>query len=119
MITTLYGTTRINGKPIKLGTVITKEQADQYFLEDLKEFEQAVKKLVLVPITENMFSASVAWTFNCGIAALSNSTFLKRINVKDFERAAEAMQWFNKGANNNILQGLVKRRKEEAELFLT
>jgi lysozyme len=115
----LYGTTRINNKPIKLGTVITQEQADQYFLQDVKEFEDAVKKYVGVDITENMFGAIVAWTYNCGIAALINSTFLKRLNNKDFEKAAEALQWFNKGGNGEILQGLVNRRKEEAKLFLS
>lgn len=117
-ITIGWGSTRINGKPIKLGTTITQAQADEYFLEDVKVFEDAVKKYVTVPITENAFSALVCITYNIGIAGLIGSTFLKRTNAKDFERAAEAFLFWNKGSSNNILPGLVKRRKEEAELFL-
>lgn len=114
-----YGCTRIKGKPVKLGTVITKEQADEYFRDDLIQFEDAVKKYVKVPITENQFSALVSITYNIGVSALSNSTFLKRINHKDFVGAAEAMTWFNKGGNGKILAGLVKRREAEAKLFLS
>lgn len=66
-----------------------------------------------------MFSSIVCWTYNVGVGALSNSTFLKRINEKDFVRAAEAMTWFNKGGNGKILAGLVKRREAEAKLFLS
>jgi lysozyme len=117
-ITIGRGSTRINNKPIKLGTVITQAQADQYFLEDIKQFEEAVKKYITVPITENMFSATVAFTYNVGVANLIKSTFLKRINNKDFERAAESLLLWNKGSNGKILPGLIKRREQEAQLFL-
>lgn len=113
------GTTRIEGKPIKLGTVITKEQAFEYFKKDLEQFEEAVKQYVKVPITQNMFSAIVAWTYNVGVGALISSTFLKRLNKKDYVGASEALQWFNKGANGKVLAGLVRRREAEAKLFLS
>lgn len=66
-----------------------------------------------------MFSAIVAWTYNVGVGALISSTFLKRLNEKDYIRACEALQWFNKGANGKILAGLVRRREAEAKLFLS
>lgn len=66
-----------------------------------------------------MFSSIVCWTYNVGVGALSNSTFLKRINSKDFVGASESLQWFNKGGDGKILAGLVKRREAEAKLFLS
>jgi lysozyme len=114
-----YGTTRIKGKPIKLGTEITVEQANEYFRNDLIQFEDAVKKYVKVSITENQFSACVCFTYNVGVGAFISSTFLKRINNKDFIGASEAITWFNKGGSGKILAGLVKRRESEAKLFLS
>lgn len=107
----------INGKPIKLGTTITLEQANEYFRKDLRQFEDIVKQLVKVDITANMFGALVSFVYNVGAANLKNSTALKRLNAKDYKGCSEAMQWFNKGSNGKTLLGLLRRREDEAELF--
>ena len=114
-----YGTTRIKGKPVKLGTVITKEQADEYFRDDLIQFEDAVKKYVKVPITENQFSSLTSLIYNIGVGAFINSTVLKKLNKKDYEGSASAFLMWVKGGNGKILAGLVKRREAEAKLFLS
>lgn len=118
-ITGGYGTTRLNGRALKLGQCFSKEIWDKAFKDDLKTFEDAVKKYVKVPITEEMFSALTSWTYNCGISNLINSTGLKRLNKGNYKAAWEAFSWYNKGANGKVLAGLVRRRKAEGELFFS
>lgn len=109
----------MNGKKLELGKCYSKEVWDNAFKQDLVKFENAVKRHVKVPITQNQFDALVSWVYNCGEANLMTSTFLKRLNEKSYKGASVAMQWFNKGNNGKVLQGLVNRRKAEAELFLS
>ena len=118
-ITGGWGSTRLNGKKLQLGQCYSKEVWDKQFEHDLKYFEDAVKKYVKVPINQQMFDSLVSFTYNCGVAALSGSTAIRRLNKKDYEGAAEAMTWWSKGGNGKVLAGLVRRRKEEKELFLS
>lgn len=118
-ITGGWGSTRLNGKKLKLGVTLPKEVWDAQFERDLKYFEDAVNKYVLVPINQNQFDALVSWVYNCGVGVLTNSTAIRRLNNKDYKGAAEALQWYNKGANGKVLAGLVRRRSAEAKLFLS
>lgn len=105
-----------NDEAISLNTVITQAQADELFKNDLKRFEKAVNDLVKVPLNQNQFSALVSFTFNLGAGKLSKSTLLKLLNQGKYQEASKEFEkWvFSKGKK---LNGLVKRRKEERELF--
>jgi lysozyme len=118
-ITGGWGSTRLNGKPLELGACYPKKVWDAQFEKDLRYFEDSVRKHVKVPITQGMYDALVSWVYNCGVGVLINSTAIKRLNVRDYEGASEAMTWYNKGNNGKTLAGLVRRRKEERELFLS
>jgi lysozyme len=59
-----------------------------------------------------------SFVYNIGITQYNDSTARKRIATGDWKGAAEAMQWFNK-ANGKVNQGLVNRRKVEADLFMS
>ncbi len=85
--------------------------------QDLKKFESAVNTAVKVPINQNQFDALVSLTYNIGIGAFKDSTLLKKLNVKDYKGAAEQFPRWNRGGGR-VLNGLVKRRKIEMELFL-
>ena len=108
-----YGHT--NG--VKSGMQITKTQALDYLKQDLSTFEKAVTNYVKVPLNQNQFDALVSFSFNCGSDALKTSTLLKKLNSCDYNGAANEFLKWNK-SNGKVLNGLVKRREEEKELFL-
>lgn len=101
---------------VKQGQVITQAQADALFLKDVQEFVDGVNKLVKVEINQNQFDALVAFSYNCGLGALENSTLLKYVNAKQFEKASAEFDRWNKGGGK-VLPGLVRRRNEEQALF--
>ena len=112
-----YGTTRINGKPVKENVKITTQEAEDFLEQDLKRFEDGVNRLVQVEITQNQFDALVSFVYNLGIGSLQKSTLLKKINAGLFDEAAEQFLKWDK-AGGKKLAGLTRRRKAERELFL-
>lgn len=106
-----------NGNKVKLGDKITKNQAKQYKLHDLKEFESTVNTSVKVPLTQNQYDALVSLSYNIGSGAFKNSTLLKKLNSGDYKGAAEQFLVWNK-VNSKMVQGLVNRREAERNLFL-
>jgi len=102
---------------VKQGDKITQAQADELFKNDLKRFEKGINSLVKVSLNENQFSALVSLTFNIGIGNFSKSTLLKLLNHGKYQEASKEFEkWvFSKGKK---LNGLIKRRKEEKELFI-
>jgi lysozyme len=96
---------------------ITQEQADTYLVNDLEWAEAAVTRYVKVPLTENEFSALVAWTYNLGTGTLASSQVLTLINQGLLERAAAHMVLYDK-AGGKTLPGLTRRRQAEVALFL-
>lgn len=116
-----YGTIRINGKPVTMGMKITAEQAEQYLLADVENYVGAVNKAIKVPTTQNEFDALVVETYNIGIGAMQDSTFIKRHNAGNKVGCAEAMQWWNKITVNGkkvTSKGLQNRRRMEADIYL-
>jgi len=107
---------RSTGPHVTPGKVITDAQADGLLQDDLDRFEQAVTRLVTVPLTQNQYDALVSFAFNVGISALERSTLLKRVNAKLFDQArAEFGKWNRAGGRP--LAGLTRRRAAEAALF--
>lgn len=99
--------------------VITQDEAEELFLRDAEVFENAVNRLVKVALNQNQFDALVSFTFNLGygIKGLGGSTLLRLLNNSDYIGAARQFErWVYSG--DKVLEGLVKRRKEEKELFL-
>lgn len=117
-ITIGYGTTRINGNPVTLGTTITEAQADAYFKKDLISYENDVKRYIRVDVTQEEFDALVSFTYNLGAGNLQDSTLRQKINAKDYLAAADQFLAWNK-AGGKVLPGLTKRRAREKQLFLT
>ena len=113
-----FGTIKYpNGNKVKLGDKITKTQAKEYKLYDLKEFESTIKTSVKVPLTQNQYDALVSLSYNIGSGAFKKSTLLKKLNNGDYKGAAEHFLVWNK-VNSKRVQGLVNRREAERNLFL-
>jgi len=103
---------------------ITQEQADRLLILDLKIFEKAVNSAVTVPLSQSQYDALCSFTFNLGGTALRRSTLLKKLNNKDYNGAAEEfLRWCKakdpKTGKLKTSKGLLKRRKEEREIFLS
>ncbi len=114
-----YGSTRYaDGRPVRLtDPPITRAQADAILRQTLKEYEAAVNRYVLVPINQNQFDALVDFAYNAGAQNLKNSTLLKLLNSGRYAQAAsEFDKWVFAGPQR--LDGLVKRRGLEKQLFL-
>ncbi len=105
-------------KNVYQGMYINKEQAEQLLKEDLSYFENAVRQLSKVELTQGQFDAMVSFSFNVGVNALRKSTLLRLVNQKKLTAASkEFSRWVY--ANKKKLPGLVKRREEEKQLFLS
>lgn len=110
-----YGTTRGVGPN---SPHVREAEATERLVDELgRIYEPAIHRNVKVPLTQLQFDALVSWVYNLGETNLRNSTMLRRINLEQWEQAAEALKWWNK-AGGRVLQGLVNRREEEAALFL-
>ena len=104
-------------KGVKKGDMITELKAETLLIIDLQSSENAINKLVKVPLTQNQFDSLVSFVFNVGNGNFSKSTLLKKLNNKDYTAASnEFEKWVF--ANKKKLLGLVKRREAEKELFL-
>lgn len=118
LLTIGYGHTDAAGPPtVTDGMTITKEQADDILRSDLSKCEQAVERLVTVPLSDNQFAVLVSFTFNCGETNFSGSTLLRKLNRGDYASVpSELMKWVK--ANGKRVQGLANRRAAEAGLWV-
>lgn len=114
-----YGSTRIFERAVRDGDVCTIDQAEDFLDEHLKLISRAVKKLILVEVNDDEFNALISFSYNVGVGSLRYSTLLRKLNEKHPREmvAAEFARW-NK-AGSKVLAGLVIRRKDEADLFLS
>lgn len=113
-----YGTIKYpNGIRVKKGDTCTEPQAESYLKSDLVKFENAINRLVKVPLNQNQFDALSSFTYNLGETNLSKSTLLKKLNAKDYKGAADQFLVWNK-AGGKVMNGLVRRREAERNLFL-
>lgn len=103
-------------KGVSRGMMISHQDAEDLLIEDLKEYEKAVRELVKVPLNQGQFDALVSFSFNVGVGALASSTLLKKLNQGQYREAvAELHRWTKAG--NTVLPGLVERRNDEHALF--
>ena len=114
-----YGTTTRAGVGIIVeeGMTITEDDAETYLRRALDKFSDLILPHMTRLPTENQYAAMLSLAYNIGPVAFKKSTCLKRFNAGDIDGAAEALTWFNK-AGGKVLQGLVRRRAAEHDLFL-
>ena len=97
---------------IEMGTTCTKEQAEQWLIEDIERAEKQVNKYDnTYHFTDNEYSALVSFAFNIG-----NINQLTANGKRSREEIKKAWLRYNK-ANGKVLDGLKKRRAEELQLF--
>ena len=122
------------GPDVKEGMTITQAQADALFDEDIKAFESAVNRWndkYALNLTQNQFDALFSATYNFGTG------WVEYYAQKDYRLAKYVQSGFKDSngnplpeleiadafgvlcsAGNEILPGLIRRRINEAEIFL-
>jgi len=102
--------------PESFSNGIDEAQAADILLSDVREAEQAVLRLVKVPLTQGQFDALVDFSFNLGEGKLAATTLLKDLNAGRYDAAQDQLlRWDHAGAQENA--GLKARREAEAELW--
>ena len=98
---------------------LSKDMADLLLALVVKDFEHCVNKSVTSNINQNQFDALVSFAYNLGCGSLKKSTLLKKVNADPCDPSilSEFMKW-NK-AGGKVLNGLTKRRHDEASLYFT
>lgn len=111
VLTIGYGHT----KNVKEYDFITLEQANLYLLQDLKGTIFCVNEYdKIYNFTQNEFDALCSFTFNCGKGNLNKLT---NKGKRTKQEISEKILLYNK-ANGKTLNGLVKRRQAEHDLFI-
>ena len=100
------------------GDTCTEDEANQYLQDDLSKFIQGVTDLLTVELTDNQFSSLVSFAFNCGLHNLKTSTLLREINDSNYNHILANFEMWDH-AGGQVMNGLLRRRHAEANLFLT
>lgn len=103
-------------KTAKKGMTITEAEAEKLLVDDLKTAENEINSHNL-PLKQHQFDALASFVFNVGTGAFRTSTLLKRLNIDT--NHPDIPNQFNRWiyGNGKILNGLVKRRKQETEIY--
>lgn len=111
-----YGHTNASGREIVAGEVWSLTKCNEVFAEDMKRYEDTVKRLVKVPLSPCQFDAMVSFAFNVTESNLIGSELLRMVNTADWVGAAQEFNRWNKSGGYE-LSGLTRRRATEALLF--
>lgn len=116
---------------VRPGDTCTKEQADQWLLEDLTERTRRVRAACTIEPSPNELGALVCFAYNVGfgdpkkgVPGFLTSTVLKQHNAGNKQAAARAFSLWNKATDPDTgqkveLRGLTIRRAQESALYLT
>ncbi len=109
---------------VKRDQVITAEKAEAFFRDDIFPIEEGLNRLGL-DLNQNQFDALVSFVFNVGWENFSESTLLRRIQADTNHRdiPVQFARWNKitdkKTGRKKVSNGLVRRRKAEADLYMT
>lgn len=112
-------TTREDGSPVHMGDQTTPPKALARALQDIQQFEGALKQCVHVPLHQHEYDALVTFSYNVGSTAFCRSTLVRKLNAGDYTGACnELMRWTWAAGKDcsiraNQCYGLVLRREAE------
>jgi lysozyme len=96
-----------------LHAVLTDQQVEDLFKDDLKWCDDAVASAVRVPLNQNQMDALYSLCFNIGADHFKQSEVVAHLNQNNYNGAANAfMNWVTPAV-------LKPRRETERKLFLT
>ena len=97
-------------------TPLAEAEGDELLRRDLIRYENAVCRLIQVPLSDRCFASLVSFAFNLGEGALAASTLRRLVNAGRLEDAAPQFdRWVFAGSQK--LMGLVRRRAAERVMW--
>ena len=115
------GSTRYeDGSPVKAGDVLPSEPAAYaLFRNTVGQYEGVVNRLAKKPLSQNQFDALVSLAYNIGVGAYAKSTVAKRVanDPADPSIRNGFLMWVKAGGR--VVNGLVRRREAEANLYFS
>jgi len=106
-------------KYLKGGKSLTPLQVDQLLKTDIKRFTKPLNDELKSPVTQDMYDALVSYSFNVGNNSSWRRKIIEKINLKDYVGAGEILGKYPNTSKGNVLEGLIKRRAKELELFMS
>lgn len=102
------------GADVKAGQTISQDEADALLSSDLQQFVKYTNTYTkTLNLNQNQFDALVSFCYNCGPKKLK-----ELVNGRTPEEIAEHItDSAHTKSKGKVLNGLVRRRKEEKELF--
>ncbi len=96
----------------------SKKAAMELLKDDLNKYAASVnncvkKGIITFPLNQNQFDALTSFCYNCGAGNLQ-----RLVSGRSAAEVAEKLMAYTK-AGGKVLPGLVRRREEERELFLS
>ncbi len=111
-----YGHVLRDDERARFGDGIDEATAEDLLRCDVETAEQAVLRLIGVPLEDGQFDALGSFTFNLGAGALQRSTLRRKVNGGEHDAVPrEFRRWVWAGGRK--LKGLMRRREAEAELY--
>lgn len=112
-----YGTAAGYDKNNKPQGTISKAQAEQDVITDLKKYYVQIYMKLNKPISDNQMTAMLDFTFNLGIG----DTYKLITNINNGYTAQQTADEINMYvyAGGNFSQDLADRRKKESDLYLS
>lgn len=110
----------LKGRMVKLGDPdITEAQAESFLKWEITQKTKAIDVLLRDDLSPNQFAALISFAYNLGDGALKQSTLRLKVNTNPHDPTirAEFAKWVN--ANGKKVNGLVRRRQAEADLYFT
>lgn len=110
-----------DNSPVKEGDTIDLSFAPVMLQHAATVTENAVKRLVHIPLTQPQFDGLCGFVYNVGEANAATSTVIRETNAGRFEDAAAAFgMWVfaTKAGYKQALRGLLRRRYAEACTYL-
>lgn len=103
------------GPDVRPGVSWTQAECDARFERDIQKYADAVSRAIGDTLTsQNMFDALVSFHYNTG--AIGKATLTKLHNARDYAGAQREFAKWNKAAGH-VMNGLIRRRKAEADLY--
>ena len=103
---------------VKEGDVITYAESRAFLSEDIRKRVEALAPDIKVPVSEGQFVALTSLAFNVGVASVSGSQLVKKLNAADIPGAADEFLDGWDTAGGKVVPGLQRRRRAERKLFL-
>mgnify|MGYP000878549539 FL=1 len=116
-----YGSTHVNGVPVKEGDTIDVPRALKALQEEAQMDATFLESAIVNPLTQNQVDALISLCYNIGVGAFSGSTLRRTINARQPVTEKMFTDW-NKVRVNGVLtpsNGITRRRAAEYALFMT